>query len=136
MLTLVDSSAWVEFMRAHGHRSAKAAVSDLLEARQAAVAPPVRFELLKGARMARELEYVELALGLAVPLPCPADCWDQAAELFRVLRGKGFEASNLDVLIATIALSQKVALLTLDRHFETINRYCGGRIKLLLLETT
>lgn len=130
MLTLVDSSVWIEFVRIKGDPAAKAAVERLLPGGQAACAPPIRYELAKGARTPRELEYVEMALGLAVQLPCPEVRWVEAARLFRDLRAKGFEASNMDVLIACIAKAEGVHLLTMDRHFETINRLTKGMLHL------
>jgi predicted nucleic acid-binding protein len=133
MLTLVDSSAWIEFIRLKGAPSAKAAVERLLASRSVACAPPIRYELAKGARTARELEYVEMTMELAVQLPCPEVRWREASALFRALRAKGFEASNMHVLIACIAKAEGVRLLTMDRHFETINRLTAGMIHLDLL---
>ena len=47
---LVDTSAWIEFLRPSGDQNIKAQVADVLASGRAAFTCPVRFELYAGAR--------------------------------------------------------------------------------------
>ena len=49
-MKLVDSSAWVEFLRRKGDSKIKHIVARLLEVDQAAYTCPIQFELLSGVR--------------------------------------------------------------------------------------
>ena len=48
-MILIDTSAWIEFLRAGGRQAVKERVSLYLELDEAAVTGPVRFELLTGS---------------------------------------------------------------------------------------
>jgi predicted nucleic acid-binding protein len=53
-MKLVDSSAWVEFLRRRGDPKVKDIVARLLQSEQAAYTCPIRFELLSGLRPGEE----------------------------------------------------------------------------------
>jgi predicted nucleic acid-binding protein len=122
---LVDSSAWVEFLRATGspvHRRLRSALQDGSELASTDV---IAMEILAGARddadrdrLRRLLYGVEL-LGVEGP----AD-YEQAAELYRLCRRGGETPRKLtDCLIASVAIRNSAALLCDDADFLAIARH-------------
>ncbi len=129
-MILVDSSAWIEFLRATGS-SAHLRVRSALEQGDALASTDVIvMEILAGARddddrnrLRRLLYSVDF---LAVD--GPAD-YEQAAELYRACRAGGETPRKLtDCLIATVAIRNDAALLCEDADFATIARYSPLRL--------
>jgi len=127
---LVDSSAWVEFLRATGS-SAHLCVRSALEQGEALASTDVIvMEILAGARddddrnrLRRLLYSVDF---LAVD--GPAD-YEQAAELYRACWAGGETPRKLtDCLIATVAIRNDAALLCKDADFAAIARHSSLRL--------
>ncbi len=115
-MTLVDTSAWIEFFRPKGDPLIKARVHEILAADDAAYTCPIRFELVLGARPA-EMADLETGLGLAKRLELTPSHWDAAATLGAKLRAQGIQIPASDLLIATVARQENIPLLTTDGHF-------------------
>lgn len=115
-MTLVDTSAWIEFLRRRGADHVKNRVAAYLELGTAAYCGPVEFELLAGARPS-ELSDVRQALAFGVLLDFPPVCWQRAADLEQSLRSKGVTVPRDDVFVAASALHHRVLLYTNDAHF-------------------
>jgi predicted nucleic acid-binding protein len=119
---LVDSSAWVEYLRATGSATHKA-LRSLLEAEaELATTDVVLMEILAGARDEQERVTLRRMLlrctHLAVQGP-----WDyeQAADIYRQCRRAGATVRKLtDCLIAVVALREDVELLHCDSDFTAI----------------
>ena len=79
-MKLVDTSAWVEFLRRQGDPQAKKAVATLLEDGLTAYTCPIRFELLSGARPDEEAD-LQRALDFSHHILFEPDNWRQAALL-------------------------------------------------------
>jgi predicted nucleic acid-binding protein len=127
---LVDSSAWVEFLRATGSpahlrlRSALEAEDDL------ASTDVVVMEILAGARDPRDRDRLRrLLLGLDfLPVEGLAD-YEQAAELYRLCRRGGETPRKLtDCLIAAVAIRHEAELLCADADFLAIARHTPLRL--------
>ena len=58
-MTLIDTSAWIEFLRREGDRQVKGRVASLIDLGEAAVCGPVEFELLVGARASERADLQE-----------------------------------------------------------------------------
>ena len=71
-MVLVDSSVWIESLRRTGRLEVKVALEALLEAYEAQFCPPIRLEVLGGARKEdrRRLEYT--VVGRRHCLDCPS----------------------------------------------------------------
>jgi len=129
-VTLVDTSAWVDFLRASG-TNAHQAVRDLID-RDAVVSTTdvVVMEVLAGARddehhdrLRRMLARCEL-----VPIVGLAD-YEEAASLYRRCRRAGATVRTLtDCLIAAVALRADLDVLHADRDFEVLAQHTGLRI--------
>jgi predicted nucleic acid-binding protein len=129
-VTLIDTSAWIEFFRPMGDPQIKSLVRDLITVKQAAFTCPVAFELLTGARK-EELNDLNAAFGLATRIALRPEHWDQAASSNAALRANGFTVPATDLLIATLAHSEKLPLLAKDSHFELLRKHALPKLSLV-----
>jgi len=120
-MKLVDTSAWVEFLRRKGDAKAKHAVARLLQADQAAYTCPIRFELLSGAKADEEND-LEQALALAQNYEFVLDDWRQAAMLERRLRAKGLTVPRNDLFVAVVAIRARLPIVCRDKHFDAVGK--------------
>lgn len=120
-MTLIDSSAWIEWFRGTGS-AADRAIRDLRDELQlVAVTPPVRCEVLAGVAAYAVLK-VDAVLRSAIQLDVhPWKDFDTAAELYRAARATGQTVRSLvDCLIAAIVIRTGVRLLHRDRDFDVL----------------
>ena len=115
-MILIDTSAWIAFFRDRGR--AAVVVDECLESDEAALCGPIRTELLRGFRTAKERRQCWPLLEACHQLSEPADLWDEAGELGFLLARKGITVKSFDLLIATFALAHAIPILTVDRDFE------------------
>ena len=128
-MILVDTSAWIEFLRDTGPGSGFCdRVEELIES-EIAVCDPVRMEVLAGARNERHLRSLRGLLARTILLPtAPAD-YDEAAALYRACRGEGETVRRLiDCLIGSIAIRAGAAVLHNDGDFDVLARHTGLRV--------
>jgi predicted nucleic acid-binding protein len=119
---LIDTSAWVEFLRDTG--SAVCAQVDALLDADIATCHPVRMELLAGARDEQHLRDLRglLARGSLLQTE-PAD-YEEAAALYRACRGGGETVRKLmDCLISATAIRISTPVLHADNDFEVLARH-------------
>ena len=121
-MILVDTSAWIEFLRDTGSPICDRV--DALLAFEIAICDPVRMEVLAGARDEQHLRALERLLARAVALrTTPAD-YDEAAAVYRRCRRGGETVRKLiDCLIAALAMRAGAAILHNDRDFDVIARH-------------
>lgn len=129
-MILVDSSAWVEFLRATGSPAHLRLRSALEGATELAWTDVIAMEILAGARddadrgRLRRLLYGLKFLGV----DGPAD-YEQAAELYRACRRHGETPRKLtDCLIAVVAIRNEAELLCADADFLVIARHAPLRL--------
>lgn len=118
-LTLVDTSAFVDFSR-HAGSSAADAVDTALAQGRAAVCNVVAAELLTGCRSQREYREMELLLSSLAWLPLTDECWARAAALGFNLRRSGLTVPLTDRLVVATARAYEVELLHRDAHFDLL----------------
>jgi len=129
-MILVDTSAWVEFLRATGSPG-HIRLRELLASGEAlATTEPVVMEVLAGARddaHMHRLRDVVLSQTL-LPLDGLAD-FEDAAALYRRCRSAGATVRSLiDCVIATVAMKADAELLHTDRDYDTIAKHAPLRI--------
>jgi predicted nucleic acid-binding protein len=127
---LVDSSAWLEFLRATGSRSHLRLRSALEEGEDLACTDVIAMEILAGARDGAHRDWLRrLLYGLEfLAVAGPAD-YEHAAELYRLCRSHGETPRNLnDCLIAAVAIRSDAGLLCEDADFEVIARHSPLRL--------
>ncbi|HVX22452.1 MAG TPA: PIN domain nuclease [Acidimicrobiales bacterium] len=120
-MILVDSSAWIEFLRDTGSPACEAVDALLAGGDRLATCDPVRMEVLAGARDEPHLRSLRGLLGRTELLAVrPAD-YDAAAALYRGCRQRGGTVRRLiDCLVAAVAIRRDVALLHADRDFDAL----------------
>ncbi|MDB6112797.1 MAG: twitching motility protein PilT [Pedosphaera sp.] len=127
-MKLVDSSAWVEFLRRKGDHKIKDIVARLLQVDQAAYTCPIRFELLSGVRSGEESD-LEQAFALSHHFPFEQDDWRAAAQLERQFRAKGLNVPRNDLFVVTVAMRTGMVILCRDAHFSAAQKIAGGRLR-------
>jgi predicted nucleic acid-binding protein len=119
---LVDTSAWIEFLRDTGSPVCERV--DALLGDEIVICHPVRMELLAGARDAQHLHDLRGLLARASLIStAPAD-FEEAAALYRACRARGETVRKLiDCLIASAAIRVSIPLLHADHDFEVLARH-------------
>jgi predicted nucleic acid-binding protein len=121
-VTLIDTSAWIEFLR--DTDSSVCNRVDALLAEEVAVCDPIRMEVLAGARDEQHLHQLRRLLARATVLATGPVDYDRAASLYRQCRRKGETVRKLmDCLIAAIAIREGVPILHRDADFDVIARH-------------
>lgn len=129
-MILVDTSAWVEFLRATGspgHLRLRAALEGSAELASTDV---IVMETLAGARDETDRDRLRrLLYGVDfLPVEGPAD-YESAAELYRLCRRGGETPRKLtDCLIAAVAIRSDADLLCEDADFLVIARHAPLRL--------
>jgi predicted nucleic acid-binding protein len=128
---LVDTSAWVEFLRATGSETDRRLTELLEREAELATTDVVVMELLAGARDAanhddlRRLLYGRCSF---VAVEGPHD-YERAAAVYRGCRSAGVTVRKLtDCLIAVVAMRADIALLHRDGDFDAIACHAPLRI--------
>ena len=126
-MILIDTSAWVEFLRDTGSPICQR-VDDLLAA-EIGLSDAVRMEVLAGARDDQHLQQLRRLLARASTLPTEPVDYDAAAALYRTCRQRGQTVRKLiDCLIAAVAIRGDVPVLHLDADFDVLARHTPLRI--------
>lgn len=127
---IVDTSAWVEYLRATGSPTHHSLRDSVLSDAPIASPAPVVMELLAGCRTeaaAGKLQRM-LARFEILDVEGVAD-FEDAAYIQRLCRREGDTVrSMMDCLIAAIALREDRPVLTTDRDFSVIARHVGLRL--------
>ena len=121
-MILIDTTAWVEFLRDTG-----SVVSMRVDAEldgDIAICDAIRMEVLAGARDESHLEALRGLLARASVLPTEPAHYDTAATLYRRCRGEGETVRRLiDCLIAAVAIGADVPVLHRDADFDVLARH-------------
>ncbi len=121
-MILVDTSAWIEFLRDTGSPVCQR-VDDLL-ATEIATCDVVRMEVLAGARDEQHLQQLRRLLARASTLPTEPVDYDAAAALYRTCRQRGRSVRKLiDCLIAAVAIRGNVPVLHRDADFDILAQH-------------
>ena len=121
-MILIDTSAWIEFLRDTGSPICQR-VDDLLAA-EIATCDVVRMEVLAGARNEQHLQQLRRLLARASTLPTEPVDYDAAAALYRTCRQQGHTVRKLiDCLIAAVAIRGNVPVLHRDADFDVLAQH-------------
>jgi predicted nucleic acid-binding protein len=126
---LVDSSAWIEQLRATGSPVERRLTGAIEADEQLATVGPVLLEILAGARDERHAKNLRALLGRCrfLALQEPSD-HELAAALYRTCRRGGSTIRRLpDCLIAAVAIRTGAELLHQDSDFDEIARHAPLR---------
>jgi len=128
-MILVDTSAWIEFLRDTGS-PACVRVDEVLGS-DLAICDPVRMEVLAGARHESHLRELRGLLARASQVPTYPIDYEDAAALYRTCRrGGGTVRKLIDCLIAAVAIRADLAVLHADTDFDGLARHTPLRLDL------
>ena len=125
--TLVDTSGWVEFLRATGSAVDRSLAEALDAARSLWTTGVVLQEVLQGARTPAQAGDLRLMLGACTAVePLFPDTYEHAAALYDRCRRAGRSVrGTMDCLVAAVALEHGLAVLGTDRDLVTLRDVCG-----------
>ena len=125
--TLIDTSAWVAFLRG-SHDDLADAVLAVLES-DALTCDAVRMEVLAGARDEVHLAQLRALIGRASLVATNSVDYERAALLYRMCRSSGATVRKMiDCLIAVIAIRSGAEVLHADRDFTALARHTQLRV--------
>ncbi|MEM6910089.1 MAG: PIN domain-containing protein [Verrucomicrobiota bacterium] len=122
MITLIDSSAWIEATRKDGDPETTKEVTILLETSQAAMTEPVWMEVYRGLNGKKENARFVSARALCHWLHFDAECWEEATQVGRLCLRSGLNIPLGDILVFSCAERHGVDLLERDRHFAMLRK--------------
>ena len=125
---LVDSSAWIDFLR--GRTEAVHRVDPLLADDRAATTAIIIAEVTSGARTRASFDELTTRFAALSTLPEPERAWRRVAELRFALARQGFHAHLIDLVIAITAVDASHRLLTRDSDFAIIAKAVGLELEL------
>lgn len=126
-MILIDTSAWVEFLRDTGNPVC--ARVDQLLGEEFAVCEPVRMEVLAGARDDRHLNDLRRLLARGTLIATESTDYEGAAALYRSCRRSGETVRKMiDCLIASVAIRLDASVLHADADFEVLARHTSLQI--------
>ena len=126
-MILVDTSAWVEFLRDTGSPVCTR-VDELLDG-EIATCDPIRMEVLAGARDESHLNDLRRLLARASVIELVSGDYEDAAALYRTCRRRGETVRKLiDCLIGAVAVRADVPVLQADSDFDVLARHTALRL--------
>ena len=126
-MILVDTSAWIEFLRDTDSQVC-VAVDRLLDA-DLATCDAVSMELLAGARDERHLLHLRGLLARTMMLSTTPSDYEAAASMYRSCRVRGATVRKLiDCLIAAVAVRHGAEILHADADFVALSRHTELRL--------
>jgi predicted nucleic acid-binding protein len=116
---LIDSSAWIEYLRPNGSLKVKQRVREAIEKDQAVTCGIVVVEILRGAKDDRLFNTLKETFMSLPQIPMNDEVIEKAAQWGYTLDRKGKTVSTTDLFIAAAA-SEKAVVLHVDSDYEII----------------
>jgi predicted nucleic acid-binding protein len=123
---LVDSSIWIHGFGSRVPEDLKRQLKDLLEADNTVITEMIRLEVIVGARSAAEFGKYRGDFELVRCLEVTRKDWESAEDLSFTLNRAGSRVGAADLLIAAVAISNRVPLWHADADFERIRAVASG----------
>lgn len=116
---LIDSSAWIEYLRPNGSQKVKEKIRGILQKEEAFSCGIIVVEILRGARNEKGFQVLKDSLMSLPQIPIDNAVIERASRWGFMLDRKGKVASTADLIIASAAYKH-VCLLHIDSDFEMI----------------
>lgn len=117
-LTLIDTSAWIEFLRPNGDQVIADLVEEALVCDQAATCDIVMLELWNGAGNLQQRKKLRQLEQNIHALQHTSLVWRTARNLAEKARDKGLSIPSTDLLIFSTAKLHSASLICKDKHFD------------------
>lgn len=115
---LVDTSAWIETLRAKGDTTLRERVKTLVLEDRAVLCELVLLELWNGASGSEEQKLLAELEAQVESAPITPEVWKAARSMARKLRARGITVPATDLLVAACAEHHGLGLVHKDEHFE------------------
>jgi predicted nucleic acid-binding protein len=116
---LIDSSAWIEYLRPKGSHKVKQRIRDILQKEEAVSCGIVMVEILRGVKNERDFESLYDAMASLPQIAMDDEVIERALRWGFLLDSKGKVVSTTDLMIAAAAY-KKARLLHIDDDFKLI----------------
>ena len=118
-MSLIDTSAWIEYLRQTGSRT-NFEVRRMLN-NDAQICDVIRMEILAGARDQQHVAQLEKLLARATTIKTEPVDYDNAAAIYRACRKLGVTIrAQIDCLIGAIAIRTNTKIIHHDSDFDAI----------------
>ena len=117
---LVDTSVWIEALRPGGRQDIAGWLKEALLREAVVLAPPVKTEILIGAKDEKQFAELNEMLNALPLLESEPAVWERAAALGFRLRRRGLVIPLVDLIIASWAICCSCILVHRDRHYDLI----------------
>lgn len=118
-MSLIDTSAWIEYLRKTGSRTNIEVRHTLTK--DAQICDVIRMEILAGARDQLHVTQLEKLLARATTIKTEPVDYDNAAAIYRACRKLGVTIrAQIDCLIAAIAIRTSTKIIHHDSDFDAI----------------
>lgn len=121
---LIDSSAWIEYLRPRGSPKVKQRVREILRMDAGACCGIVVVEILRGAKSEKDFRSLSDALMSLEQLPIDSEVIVRAARWGYLLDRKGKPIPTTDLVIASSAYG-KARLIHIDGDYEILSPMVG-----------
>ena len=118
-MKLVDTSAWIEFLRERESNAADR-VEELLGAGEAGWCDLIATELWNGARGEKERKALQELEEAVTLFPLDSAAWQQAKVLAQKCRQAGVTVPTVDLVVAACAFRHGLEIEHHDKHFGVI----------------
>lgn len=117
---LIDSSAWIEYLRPKGSQKVKQRIRDILQKEEAVSCGIIIVEILRGAKNEKDFLSLNESLRSLPQILIDDPIIERASKWGFILDRKGQFVSTTDLLIASAAY-KKARLIHVDSDFELIS---------------
>jgi predicted nucleic acid-binding protein len=117
---LIDSSAWIEYLRPKGSPKVKERVRDILQKEEAVSCGIVIVEILRGAKNEKDFQLLNQSLRSLPQIPIDEVVIERASKWGFLLERRGKFVPTTDLLIGGAAY-KKATILHADSDFELIS---------------
>ena len=124
-MVLVDSSVWIDYLSPRVSKIDQKLEELIRPDNQVVITGIIFQEVLQGIKNQRSYLLTQKLLRKLPFLSPNSQTHVKAAEIFRKLISKGKNPSTIDVLIASLAIENRIPLFTLDTGFNLLKAYCG-----------
>jgi predicted nucleic acid-binding protein len=127
---LIDSSAWIEYLRPQGNPKVKKRVREILEAEEAAICGIVLVEVLRGTRDEKTFQSLLVTFQSLHQMVMDDEVFERAAQWGCRLSRKGKTVPTTDLLISASA-HKKATVVHADSDFRVISSVCGVKDEMI-----
>jgi len=121
---LIDSSAWIEFLRPKGSLKVKERIREILQKDEGICCGIIVVEVTRGAKTEGEFLQLKESLMALPQIPIDGAVVDMASNWGFLLERKGRTVSTTDILIAAAAYG-RARVIHLDKDFKQMSEVVG-----------